>query len=171
MKSPATLESPSLNPTKVLLAEDHKKFRETLKILVETDGDIQVVGEAKNGCEAVQLQRSLNPDVVVMDIAMPLLNGLEATQQIMEMHPTARVLILSSHPDAEYVRQAMISGASGYLIKQSSTQLLAEAVREVLKGNTFFSTSIPKTVSDECRGLFGKRELRRKNAAKVAPSG
>ena len=78
-----------------------------------------------------------------MDIAMPLLNGLQATRQIMEISPATRVLILSAHPDPEYIKQAVICGASGYLIKQSSTQFLAQAIREVLKGNTFFCARSP----------------------------
>ena len=138
----------------VLLAEDHANFRKSLNLLVASSGDIQVVGEAKNGLEAVRLTKSLHPEVVVMDIAMPLLNGLAATRQIMEDSPATRVLILSAHSDPEYINQAVICGASGYLIKQSSTQVLAQAIREVFKGNTFFSTSIPKHLRDECGKLF-----------------
>jgi len=131
-----------IDQIKVLLAEDHAAFRKSLKLLVELEGDIKVVGEAKNGCEAVQLNRSLRPEVIVMDIAMPLLNGLQATRQIMQASPNTRVLILSAHPDPEYIERAMLFGASGYLIKQSSTQFLAKGIREVLRGNTYFSTSI-----------------------------
>jgi DNA-binding NarL/FixJ family response regulator len=126
------------------------------------------VGEAKNGREAVRLTKSLHPEVVVMDIAMPLLNGLQATRQIMESPSAARVLILSAYPDPEYIKQAVISGASGYLLKQSSTQVLAQAVREVLKGNTYFSTSISKRLRDQCRKLFCKGELLKKRMARLA---
>jgi DNA-binding NarL/FixJ family response regulator len=151
-------------PTKqitVLLAEDNGSFRKSLKLLIESDGDIEVVGEAKNGREAVQLTMSLHPQVIVMDIAMPLLNGLEATRQIMEASPATRVLILSAHPDPEYIKQAVTFGASGYLIKQSSTQVLAQGVREVVKGNSFFCAPIAKPLRDQCRKLFGKGELLR----------
>lgn len=115
----------------VLLAEDHRAYRKSLKLLVETDGDIDVIGEAKNGSEAIRMNKSLHPDVVLMDIAMPLLNGLQATRQIMQALPASKVLILSSHPDPEYIEQAMVFGASGYLLKQSSSEVLAQAIREV----------------------------------------
>jgi DNA-binding NarL/FixJ family response regulator len=154
----------------VLLAENHASFRKSLKLLIESDGDIGVVGEAKNGHEAVRLTMNLHPDVVVMDIAMPLLNGLQATCQIMEISPATRVLILSAHPDPEYIEQAVILGASGYLIKQSSTQVLAQAVREVLKGNSFFCAPISKPLRDQCRKLFGKGELLKKRRARLAIS-
>jgi len=154
----------------LLLAEDHAAFRKSLKLLVESDGDIKVVGEAKNGREAVQLTMSLHPEVVVMDLAMPLLNGLQATRQIMAISPGTRVLILSAHPDPEYIKQAVICGASGYLIKQSSTQVLAQAVREVVKGNSFFCAPIAKPLRDQCQKLFGKGELVKKRAARLALS-
>jgi DNA-binding NarL/FixJ family response regulator len=156
-------------PTKqisVLLAEDNANFRKSLKLLVELDGDIDVVGEARNGCEAIRLNKTLHPEVIVMDIAMPLLNGLQATRQIMETSPSTRVLILSANPDPEYVMQAVTSGASGYLIKQSSTQFLPQAIREVLKGNMYFSTSISKLLRDQCRKLFGKTELLKKKSTR-----
>jgi len=133
--------------------------------LVESDGDMEVVGEAKNGRDAVRLALRLRPQVVLMDIAMPLLNGLQATPQIMESCPTSRVLILSANPDPEYVKQAMTVGASGYLIKQSSTQFVTQAVREVCKGKTYFSASISKNVRDECRQLFGKGKSLKKRAS------
>jgi DNA-binding NarL/FixJ family response regulator len=160
-------------PTKqitVLLAEDNANFRRSLKLLIELDGDTEVVGEAKNGREAVQMAVKLRPQVIVMDIAMPLLNGLEATRQIMEAFPTTRVLILSAHPEPEYIKQAVTLGASGYLIKQSSTQVLAQAIREVLKGNSFFCAPIAKPLRDQCRTLFGKGELLKKRTARLALS-
>jgi DNA-binding NarL/FixJ family response regulator len=154
----------------VLLAEDHANIRKFLKLSVELDGDIKVVGEAKNGREAVRLAMSLHPVVVVMDLAMPMLNGLGATRQILEASPTTRVLILSAHPDPEYILEAVTSGASGYLIKQSSTQVLAQAVREVLKGNSFFCAPIAKPLCDQCRKLFGKGELLKKRTTRLALS-
>ncbi len=114
MKKQIIISSPLLKQFRVILAEDHAGFRKTLKLLVETDGDIKVVGEAANGREAVRLTVSLHPEVVVMDIAMPLFNGLEATRQIMEVLPATRVLLLSSHTDPEYIEQAIKLGASGY---------------------------------------------------------
>jgi DNA-binding NarL/FixJ family response regulator len=150
----------------VLLADDHANFRKSLKLLLELDGDIQVVGEAKNGLEAVRLNRNLHPKVIVMDLSMPVLNGLQATVQIMETSPGTRVLILSAHPDPEYIKQAVICGASGYLIKQSSTHVLAQAVREVLEGNSFFCAPIARQLRDECKKLFGKGELTKKRTAR-----
>jgi len=166
MKKQELLNILPLKQITVLLAEDHANFRKSLKLLVESDGDIEVMGEAKNGREAVRLTKSLRPEVIVMDIAMPLLNGLQATQQIMESCPQSRVLILSSHPDPEYVQQAMRSGASGYLIKQSSTQALTQAIREVLGGSTYFSTSISQQLRDECQQLFNKAELLKRRSAR-----
>jgi DNA-binding NarL/FixJ family response regulator len=136
MKKQKRIDFAAVKKITVLLAEDHTSFRKSLKLLIESDRDIKVVGEAKNGREVVRLSMSLDPDVIVMDIAMPLLNGLQATRQIMETSPANRVLILSAHPDPEYIKQAMLFGASGYLMKQSSMQVLTEAVREVKKGNT-----------------------------------
>jgi DNA-binding NarL/FixJ family response regulator len=126
----------------VLLAEDHTIVREGLRVLLEAQSDIEVVGEAQTGRQAVQLTKRLRPDVVVMDIAMPLLNGLEATRQIRKAVPAIRVLILSGYSDDEYIRQAVLLGAAGYLIKQTSADSLSRAIREVQKGNMFFSPSI-----------------------------
>ena len=128
----------------VLLAEDHMVVREGLRTLLEAEGDIQVVGEAETGRQAVELTKKLRPAVVVMDIAMPLLNGLEATQQILKAVPRAKVLILSAHSDDAYVEQVTALGAAGYLLKQTSAHVLSKAVREVQKGNTFFSPSISR---------------------------
>ena len=141
----------------VLLADDHMIVREGLRALLEAEGDIEVVGEAQTGRQAVQLAKGLRPDVVVMDIAMPLLNGLEATRRILKAVPATRVLILSAHSDDEYIRQVVMLGAAGYLIKQTSADLLSKAVREVQKGNMFFSPSI----ANRLRGLYQELPDRR----------
>jgi DNA-binding NarL/FixJ family response regulator len=147
----------------VLLAEDHTIVREGLRALLNAQSDIEVVGEAQTGRQAIQLAKRLRPDVVVMDIAMPLLNGLEATRQILKAIPAARVLILSGYSDDEYVRQAVTLGAVGYLLKQTSADSLSSAIREVQKGNTFFSPSIARRVhglyleSPDVRGAIKKR--------------
>ena len=130
----------------VLLAEDHQIVREGFRSLLRHERDIEVVGEAANGREAVQLTRTLRPAVVVMDIAMPLLNGLEATRQIRKSFPDTRVLILSAHSDEVYVDQAILLGAAGYLLKQTSSHVLANAIREVQNGNAFFSPHISRRV-------------------------
>jgi len=128
----------------VLLAEDHMIVREGLRKLLEVESDIEVVGEATNGRQAVTMIRKLRPDVVIMDIAMPLLNGLEATEQVRKTMPDTKVLILSAHSDDAYVERVMALGAVGYLIKQTSANFLSEAIREVQKGNTFFSPEIAR---------------------------
>jgi DNA-binding NarL/FixJ family response regulator len=116
--------------------------REGLRALLEAEGDFEVVGEAETGRQAVQLAKTLRPDVVVMDIAMPLLNGMEATRRIVKDVPATRVLILSAHGDDEYIRQVVLLGAAGYLVKQTSADVLGRAIQEIQKGNTFFSPSI-----------------------------
>ena len=126
----------------VLLADDHMMMREGLRMLLELEDDFKIIGEAQNGREAVALVKKLRPDVVLMDIAMPLLNGLEATRQIRKDFPDTKVLMLSAHGDADYVRQATELGVAGFLLKQTSSDLLAAAIREVHKGNTFFSPAI-----------------------------
>ncbi len=128
----------------VLLAEDHMVVREGIRRLLEAEPDIEVVGEAATGRQAVAMTRKLRPDVVVMDIAMPQMNGLEATRQIVKARLGAKVLVLSAHSDDAYVESVTASGAAGYLIKQTSAGFLSEAIREVQKGNTFFSPSIGK---------------------------
>jgi len=128
----------------VLLADDHGVVRQGLRVLVETEGDIEVVSEAKTGREAIDMTLRLHPNVIVMDIAMPLLNGLQATREILRIAPATKVLILSAHADPEYVEQVVLLGAAGYLIKQSSADILVEAIRAVHKGKSFFSPSISK---------------------------
>jgi len=128
----------------VLLADDHTVVREGFRLVLEAEKDIQVIAEARNGREAVLLAKKHCPDVVVMDIAMPLLNGFEATRQILKAVPTAKILILSAHSDAEYVDRLTEIGAAGYLIKQSSSKVMAKAIRQVQKGDLFFSAEIEK---------------------------
>jgi DNA-binding NarL/FixJ family response regulator len=128
----------------VLLAEDHLIVREGLKTLLQAEADIEVVGEAANGRQAVDLVKKLHPKVVVMDIAMPLLNGLEATRQILKIKPATRVLILSAHSDDAYVEQVIALGGAGYLIKQTAAHILPMAIREAVKGNFYFSPAVAK---------------------------
>lgn len=132
--------------TTVLLAEDHTVVREGFRNLLETEADIKIIAEAKDGREAVAMAAKLCPDVVLMDIAMPELNGLDATRQILKAHPTSRVLILSAHSEDAYVANAVDSGACGYLLKQSSLQDVCEAIRTVAKGGTFFSKSVGRRI-------------------------
>ena len=129
----------------VLLADDNGVVRKEFRKILELEDDLEVVGEVKNGHEAVAMVKKLRPALVLMDVAMPLLNGLQATQQILEnalLH--TKVLMLSAYSDEAYVVEAVNSGAMGYLIKHSSAGTVCQAIREVQKGNTFFSPSIPK---------------------------
>jgi DNA-binding NarL/FixJ family response regulator len=140
----------------VLLAEDHAIVREGFRKLLEAENDFQVVGEADNGRAAVEMTRKLRPDVVVMDIAMPRLNGLEATRQILKQLPVTRILILSAHSDDAYIAHLNAVGAAGYLIKQTSAHILAKAIREVARGNTFFGPSIVKRLQKRGADAAGK---------------
>ena len=147
----------------VLLAEDHTIVREGFRKLLESEEDIEVVGEAQTGRQAVELTKKLRPAVVVMDIAMPLLNGLEATRQIHKAFPATKVVILSAHSDDAYVEQAIAIGAVGFLLKQTSSHDLSNAIREAQKGNTFFSPSISKRLHDQ-KMPAGNGALRKKIA-------
>jgi DNA-binding NarL/FixJ family response regulator len=128
----------------VLLAEDHMIVREGFRKMLGLETDLEVVGEAEEGRQAVALAKKLRPDVILMDIAMPLLNGLEATRQILKILPAAKVLILSAHSDDAYVQSATDSGATGFLLKQTSAHDVCQAIREVQKGKTFFSAPITR---------------------------
>jgi DNA-binding NarL/FixJ family response regulator len=139
---------------KVVLADDHTVVRQGLRALLVAEGDIEIVGEADNGRQAVQLARKFSPDVVVMDIAMPVLNGLEATRQIMRSLPSTKVLVLSSYSDDDYVQQLTEAGAAGYLVKQTAANELLKAIREANKGNAYFSPAIAKRLRDHCRKAF-----------------
>jgi DNA-binding NarL/FixJ family response regulator len=152
----------------VLLAEDHEIVREGLRTLLQAEGDTAVVGEAETGRQAVALARKLRPDVVVMDIAMPLLNGLEATRQILKAVPSTKVLILSAHSDDAYVEQVIATGAAGYLIKQTSARVLSRAIREAYKGNRFFSASIARRLHNHNRKLPDRGGLLKKRVGPLS---
>jgi DNA-binding NarL/FixJ family response regulator len=132
----------------VLLADDHAIVRQGLTALLNTDGHFIMVGQATNGREAVEMAHKLKPDVILMDIAMPVLNGMEATRQILAANATAKVVILSAHSDDEYIERMRAAGVAGFLEKQTSAEILAKAIREVAKGNVFFSPSIAKRLRD-----------------------
>ena len=131
----------------VLLAEDHMIVREGLRKMLDLEADLEVVGEAQDGRRAVALVKKLLPAVVLMDIAMPHLNGLEATRQILKAVPTTKVLMLSAHSDDAYVQNATESGAVGFLLKQTSAHDVCRAIREVHAGKTFFSPSVARHFS------------------------
>ena len=121
-------------------------MREGLRLLLKHEADFEIVGEAQDGRAAVALVKKFRPAVVLMDIAMPLLNGLEAARRIRKDFPATKVIMLSAHSDAAYVKQAMELGAAGFLLKQTSSDVLATAIREVQKGNTYFSPAIARQI-------------------------
>ncbi len=137
--------------TTVLLVDDHVVVRQGFRALLEAEQDLAVVGEAGTGREAVELARKLFPHVVLMDISMPQLNGLEATRQLRKVAPASRVLILSAHNDDEYIQSSTEVGAAGYLLKQAAATELVRAIREIKKGNAFFSPNIVNRLIDRYR--------------------
>ncbi len=133
----------------VILADDHPVVRDGLCFLLNAQSDIKVVGTADNGHEAVQLATKLNPNVAVMDIAMPLLNGIEATQQITSTCPHTRVMILSIHFTSVHIQRALQAGAMGYLLKESAGEEVVEAIRTVHEGRRYLSRKIAETVVED----------------------
>jgi len=151
----------------VLLAEDHAIVRQGLSALLKADGHFAMVGEARNGREAVELAKSLHPDVILMDIAMPVLNGLEATKQILTANPAAKVIILSAHSDDEYINRMTEAGVAGFLEKQSSAEILTKAIQEVALGKKFYSPSIAKRLHDHQRKPRDRDGMLKANAARL----
>jgi DNA-binding NarL/FixJ family response regulator len=134
---------------RVLIADDHSVVRQGLRVWLERSGSIEVVGEAANGREAVALTEELKPDVVIMDIAMPLLNGIDATAQITRRDPNVKVIILSMHTDESYILRALGAGAKGYLLKESTETDVLPAVRNVQEGKPYFSPSITRVLLED----------------------
>jgi RNA polymerase sigma factor (sigma-70 family) len=134
---------------RILLADDHQLMRSGLRLLIEQQSDLTVVGEAADGREAVALAKSLRPDVAVMDISMPNLNGIEAAHQITQTHAEIAVIVLSMHPDESYVLRALKAGAKGYLLKDSAESDLIASVRAVARGKSFFSPAVSKVLLDD----------------------
>jgi len=132
----------------VVLVDDHTVVREGLRALLDNEPDIEVVGEAPDGRRALTMVKQCQPDVVVMDVAMPLLNGMDATRQILRECRSTGVLVLSSYTDEECVDQLLKAGAAGYLTKQSAANDLPKAIREVRRGNRYFSPSIARQLQD-----------------------
>lgn len=146
-----------MNPIRILLADDHTVMRNGLRLLLERQRNLTVVGEASDGRETVRLAEQLSPDVVVMDIAMPNLNGIEAARQIMAAHPDLAIVILSMHSDESYVIRALKAGARAYLLKDSAEGDLIAAIHAITDGKSFFSPAISRIlVEDYMRQLEQK---------------
>jgi two-component system, NarL family, response regulator NreC len=138
-----------MRKTRVLLADDHQLMRSGVRLMLEREPDITVVGEASDGREAVALAKSLKPEVVVMDIGMPNLNGIEAALQMTQHNPELAVVMLSMHSDESYVLRALKAGARGYLLKDSAEADLIKAVHVVAGGKSFFSPAVSKVLLDD----------------------
>jgi two-component system, NarL family, response regulator NreC len=136
---------------KILLADDHTIVRQGLKLILSSQPDLQVVGEAANGRETVELAEKLKPDLVLLDVAMPELNGIDATRRMMEVNPRLRILVLSMHKEAVYVREILKAGARGYLLKDVIDTELLNAVRSVARGDGYISPAVSGTLLSDYR--------------------
>jgi len=133
-----------MKPIQVLLVEDHNIVREGFRNMLNLETDIEIAGEADNGRQGLKLAKELLPDVILMDIAMPRLNGLEAARQILKATPKTKILFLSAHNDDAYIHDSIEAGAKGFLLKQSSSHEVCRAIRSVMKGEKFYTASISR---------------------------
>jgi two-component system response regulator NreC len=149
-------------PIRILIAEDHAIVREGIRRLLAAEADLDVVGEAADGAAAVELTQSLRPDVVCMDISMPRVNGVEATQRIKSLVPDVAIVILTMHEDEAYAYELLKAGASGYVLKRASARDLVDAVRAVAGGHTFLHPLIAQRLLNEYEGDSGRDDERRR---------
>jgi DNA-binding NarL/FixJ family response regulator len=143
---------------KIILADDHRIMREGLRALLEKEAGIEVIAEADNGRTTVELSRELDPDIVVIDIGMPDLNGIDATRQIVSESPAVKVIALSMHSDRKFVREMLSAGASGYLLKDSAFEELGTALSTVINNQTYLSPKIADTVVKDYLGKIETKE-------------
>jgi two-component system response regulator NreC len=148
-----------MSSTRILLADDHDVVRKGLRYILQRQDGIDVIGEAKNGREAVKMAEELRPDLVIMDIAMPLLSGIEATVQIAKSSPKTKVIILSMYSDETYLVRILTAGAKGYLLKDSTETDLIPAVKAVIQGKPFFSAQIAQTLLEDYMRQLKQRGL------------
>jgi len=151
---------------RVVLADDHRLVREALRVALERERDIAIVGEATDGSAAIKLVRKAKPDVVVLDVAMPELNGIEAAARIHARHPAVKILALSAHADKRYVLEMLSGGAAGYVTKSAAGRELVQAIRTVAAGGCYLSAELASTVVEGVRearnGAKGPRQLGRR---------
>jgi len=144
-------------PTRILLVDDHVLVRSGMKALLDAQPDLEVTGEAGNGAEGVELALQSHPDVVLMDLAMPVLDGIEATRRILAAGSSARILVVTSHDDDSLVLRALRAGATGFFLKDAAADRLAEAVRAVAKGDTLLAPPIARRLVESQLGSSGTR--------------
>src|SRR4051812_30354283 len=149
----------AMSQIRILLADDHTVMRRGLRLLLEQQPEFQVVGEADDGRQAVDLAASLHPSVAVLDIGMPMLNGIEATRQIIAADPAIAVVVLSMHSDESYVLRALKAGAKAYLLKNSAEADLIQAVHAVAGGKSFFSPAIGRMLLEDYMRQVAKKEV------------
>lgn len=152
-----------MSKVRVLLADDHKMVRNGLRMVIDAQPDMAVVGEADNGRVAISLAQQLQPDVVVMDVSMPELNGLKATEQLKELCPRIKILTLTRHTDDGYLQQLLAAGVSGYVLKQSASDELVRAIRAVVAGKSYLDPAITEQVFGS---VVSKRAARGASAEK-----
>jgi len=144
-------------PTRILLVDDHVLVRSGMKALLDAQPDLEVTGEAGNGAEGVELALQSHPDVVLMDLAMPVLDGIEATRRILAAGSSARILVVTSHDDDSLVLRALRAGATGFFLKDAAADRLAEAVRAVAKGDTLLAPPVARRLVESQLGSSGTR--------------
>ena len=165
---------------KVVIAEDHTILREGLKALLGSDPDLEICGEADNGKDAIKLVQRLNPDIVLMDLSMPRIHGLEAIREIRKTNPTTKILVLTVHDDEEYISATLRSGASGYVLKNDSYNELLSSIKTVLRGKPYLSPAISQTIiqgyldgkkSDDVRTGYETLTARERETLKLIAEG
>ncbi len=157
----------AMKTTKILIVDDHEVVRDGLKNILTSLDNISIAGEAGNGEDAVKMYSSLKPDLVIMDISMPGMNGIEATRVIKEKDPDARILILTMHDNQEYLNQIIRSGAKGFILKNTDKEELLDAVKTVASGDNFFSKDISKLIIDNY--IRTAKETEKSDAYKEVP--